>query len=141
MTACGSGCTSCAASTGTCSTCQPNLQPSQDNPRTCIPQQFLPANGTSFTSCPSGSYLSNVADQTCSACSSACEECFGPEAGQCLKCARGRGLLESTCVSVDAGSGICDGSAFDSANAIAWILNPATSVCDRECCDSCYIPL
>lgn len=130
--ACASGCSVCATSTGTCSACQPNLQPSRDNPQTCIPQQFLPSGSSAFTQCPSGTFLSNPADQTCSPCNAVCSDCFGAEANQCLSCSSGRGLLEDTCVSVDSGTGICDGSAFDSANAVAWILNSATSVCDRE---------
>jgi hypothetical protein len=129
---CGAGCTSCASGTGTCSTCQPGLQVSSDSPTTCIGQRFLPVNGTAFTSCQSGFYLSDATTGSCSACSGACGECFGSGQGDCLACPSGRGLLQGTCVSVDAGTGICDGSALSAGTALAWLYNNQNKVCDRK---------
>lgn len=132
--ACGPGCTACAAQSGSCSTCQTGLQVSSDDPRSCVQQRFLPSGGTAFTSCQTGFYLSDSTSGTCTPCSASCAECFGPAADQCYACTgSGRGLLHGRCVSIDAGTGICDGSALSAGSALAWVYNNESKVCDREC--------
>ena len=131
-TACAPGCTACASGSGACSTCAAGLPVSSDDARNCITARFLPSNGTAFTSCQTGFYLSDSSAGSCTACNAACGECFGPGQDNCLSCPAGRGVLQGVCVAVDANTGICDGSAVTSTNALAWVYNNEKKECDRE---------
>ena len=127
--ACGPGCTTCAANTGTCQTCQAGLQVSADNAQVCVTARFLPSNTTTFTSCAEGTFRSG---DDCTACSSSCKSCFGAASNQCTSCQDGRGVLNGACVSIDAGTGICDGSSINNVAPLAFVFDNQKQTCDGK---------
>ena len=58
------------------------------------------------TTCPDGSFSTG---QECSPCSSSCQTCNGPSSNNCIVCAAGQSLFNSSCVTTDS-NGICEGS-------------------------------
>ncbi len=57
-------------------------------------------------SCGKGSYLSSG---SCTACDSACQNCFGPSASQCFACASGYSFTGSQCIQCDSSCLTCSG--------------------------------
>ena len=108
---CGSRCTTCAATTGSCTQCNLGLTPNLFQPQNCgIVQE-----------CPENQFFTG---SDCEICNSACATCSGPAATDCLKCAGDTFFLNGTCVEIATvpASGVCTGSTL--------VANPLKGVCD-----------
>lgn len=76
------------------------------------------------TRCSDGQYWD---ESQCSTCSPACTTCFGPNPGDCLRCASPRFNLNGTCVGYDA-SGVCDTSSSSLAG--VYVADNTQGRCD-----------
>ncbi|KAG8778538.1 hypothetical protein FRC12_024929 [Ceratobasidium sp. 428] len=125
---CSQGCTSCAATTGVCTTCQTSFTPDTNDRTRCIP---TPASST--TTCTDGQFLDTTTG-ACTACSPLCKTCTGPLSTQCVACGAGQFMgLGGRCVAVDSG-GVCQGTKL--------VANNAKGICDAcpSTCTTCSIP-
>ncbi|KAF8217653.1 insulin-like growth factor binding protein [Mycena galopus ATCC 62051] len=127
---CQIGCTSCAASTGVCTTCASGFTPDANDKTKCDPP---PSTTSSGTLCPPGAFAEGA---NCTPCSSACSTCTGGTAADCVTCAAGTYLLNGTCVGTDA-NGVCTSSGTE-----GLIANNDKGECDTcgAKCTSCKIP-
>ncbi|KAJ7056178.1 TNFR/NGFR cysteine-rich region family protein [Mycena amicta] len=124
---CEIGCTACADGSGECTTCKNGFTQDANDRTKC---NAVPEINSSGTTCPPGSFADGA---NCSPCSPSCKTCTGETSNDCVQCATGTFLLNSTCVSADA-NGVCQGTSL--------IANNNKVECDScgSKCTSCKIP-
>lgn len=125
---CELGCSQCADGTATCISCEHGFTQNANDNTKCIQ---LPAVTSGGTTCPDGSF--NAGSQ-CSPCSPSCSTCNGPSSNNCIVCAAGQSLFNSSCVATSS-NGVCEGSN-------GMIANNNKQECDTcgAKCTACEIP-
>ncbi|KAJ7868613.1 hypothetical protein B0H14DRAFT_3084065 [Mycena olivaceomarginata] len=123
---CQIGCTSCAATTGTCSACRAGFTPDANDATRCVAAPSVTSSGTT---CPPGAFADGA---NCSPCAGACKTCTGGDGGGGTYLVNVNGT--SQCVGADA-NGVCAGTG-------GLIADNNKNECD-SCgakCTSCKIP-
>ena len=115
---CSQGCSSCATTTGVCTTCKTGFTPDTNDRTRCVP---TPPTSSTGVTCTDGQFL-DTSSGACIACSSLCKTCTGPLSTQCVACGAGQFMGPAgRCVPVD-GGGICQGTKL--------VANNAKGICD-----------
>ncbi|KAF8602810.1 hypothetical protein BDV93DRAFT_545182, partial [Ceratobasidium sp. AG-I] len=126
---CSQGCSSCATTTGVCTTCKTGFTPDTNDRTRCVP---TPPTSSTGISCADGQFL-DASTGACIGCSPLCKTCTGPLSTQCVACGAGQFMGPGgRCVAVD-GGGVCQGTKL--------VANNAKGICDAcpSTCTSCSI--
>lgn len=143
--ACGPACTSCNSPSGSCQSCVPGFQLSQNDSTTCLPSSINLIGGAP-TSCNDGFFNSH--NSTCTPCDPTCSSCFGPSASSCTRCVSPKALLstghtdnntlDASCVDVDPNTGVCSSPP----GSLLFLMNQSKGICEPapHLCSAATIP-
>ena len=137
--ACDASCAACSAPSGICVTCKGGLAASAADSTACVTATTALNNGT-FVACPDRTYYRS-SSQSCEACDSLCETCFGSASGECLRCRTPYVLVQGQCVAFSSSTGLCDSDGvvlgngtegqISGTNAV-WVYDNDKQACDGE---------